>query len=265
MIAITNDNTAFPHIENAVVVNKLEKMTGADMLISPLDISASKIGLIREHLNNKAILVQVKLGVDLAASVGERLASSLVRMHEIAPTQAQRVLLFVGTLACDAEGHAIIDGRGVDQYVPGINYWSCQTSLDAWSERGGVVVQLSRVGLLAEWCRRKEQRLKKYLSDPVEFFYPDKPNLLDKTVNNNPLQVPIKVSDWRVPMSYLIGPKKSQLLYDKLGDRGGQAFEAMSSYDFESLPKGIYKGDVDKFRQRMNLGRGEKLKVVTSE
>jgi hypothetical protein len=66
-------------------------------------------------------------------------------------------------------------------------------------------------------------------------------------------------------MSYLIGPKKSQLLYDKLGDRGGQAFEAMSSYDFESLPKGIYKGDVDKFRQRMNLGRGEKLKVVTSE
>ena len=148
--------------------------------------------------------------------------------------------------------------------MPGVNYWACQTSIEAWSERGGVVAQLSRVGLLAEWCQRKEQRLKEYLANPTQFFYPDKPELFDE-VNNDPLQMPIKINDWRVPMSYLIGPKKAQSLYDALEGHGGFAFDVMS--DPESgvsvkLPKGVYKGDVEKFRQRMNLKPNEKLEVV---
>src|SRR3989304_4908031 len=195
MIALTNDATKFPDIEGAVIVNKLETMTGADMMISPLNIPAGKIGLVRENIANKAILVQVKLGADLAASVGERLASSLIKMREVAPSQAQRVLLFVGTLACNSEGRAIIDGREIDQFVPGVNYWACQTSLEAWSERGGAVAQLSRVGLLAEWCQRKEQRLKEYLANPTQFFYPNKPDL-DEIADSDPLQIPIKINDW---------------------------------------------------------------------
>ena len=264
MIALTNDATKFPSIEGVVIVNKLEAMTGADAMISPLDIPAGKIGLIREHLANKAILVQVKLGTDLAASVGERLASSLIRMREVAPAQAQRVLLFVGTLACNSEGRAIIDGREIDQYVPGVNYWACQTSLEAWSERGGVVAQLSRIGLLAEWCQRKEQRLKEYLTNPTQFFYPNKPDL-DEIADSDPLQIPIKINDWRVPMSYLIGPKKAQSLYDALEGHGGWAFDVMSDPESGAsvkLPKGVYKGDVEKFRQRMNLKPNEKLEVV---
>ena len=266
MIALTNDQTNFPNIEGAIIVNKLEALTGADMIISPLDIPCSKIGLIREHIANKAILVQVKLGADLAASVGERLASSLIKMREVAPAQAQRVLLFVGTLACNSEGRAIIDGREVDQLVPGVNYWACQTSLEAWSERGGVVAQLSRVGLLAEWCQRKEKRLKDYLANPTQPFYPDKPELFDDG-DSDPLQIPIKINDWRVPMSYLIGPKKAQSLYEAVEGHGGFAFDVMSdpaSGTSVKLPKGVYKSDVEKFRLRMNLKANEKLEVVSN-
>ena len=88
---------------------------------------------------------------------------------------------------------------------------------------------------------------------------------MEEIEEGDPLQIPIKINDWRVPMSYLIGPKKAQSLYDAVLGHGGFAFDVMS--DPESgvsvkLPKGVYKGDVEKFRQRMNLKSNEKLEVV---
>ena len=106
--------------------------------------------------------------------------------------------------------------------------------------------------------------MKEYLTNPTQFFYPNKPDL-DEIADSDPLQIPIKINDWRVPMSYLIGPKKAQSLYDALEGHGGWAFDVMSDPESGAsvkLPKGVYKGDVEKFRQRMNLKPNEKLEVV---
>ena len=265
MIALTNDATKFPAIEGETVVNGLEAMTGADALISPLDMPCTKLALIREHLdNNGAILIQVKIGLDLAASVGNRLAHSLIKMREVAPRQSQRVLLFAGTLACDADGKALIDGRRVDENVPGVNWAACQTSLEAWCERGGVVYQLSRANLLGHWLQAKEKRLKHYADNPREFFFPDKPELIenDADLASDPLQIPVKINDWRIPMAFLVGPKKAQLLFEAVQGHGGYAFKYISDPRMvEFMPKGIYKSDMDKFRQRMCLAPDEIIEV----
>lgn len=256
MIALTNDVTKFPVIDKAVIVNDLESWTGADLLISGLDMPCSKLALVKEHIEAGAIIVQVKIGLDLAASVGYRLSDSLIRMREIAPRQAQRILLFVGTLACDHDGKAIIDGRNVEENVPGVNFWAVQSSLDAWSERGGTVIQLSRLSLLNEWVQRKETRLKKYLTDPIEYFYPEKPSLIENDLDmaSDPLQIPIKITDGRVPLSYLIGPVKAQKMYIACKGDIAQAFEHLSNpEDWPYLPKGVFKSDAEKFVERMGL------------
>lgn len=250
------EGSTMPKVEGAIVVEGLESMTGADCMISGIDLPATKLALIQEHVAEKAILIQLKRSLDLAASVGLRLGESLIKMREIAPMQSQRVLLFVGTLGCDSDQRAIIDGRRVDDAVPGVNYWAVQSSLDAWSERGGVVVQLSRIGLLADWLTRKEERLKKYIAEPKAYFYPEKPSIVEEDLSQQStgLQIPIKINDGRVSLAYTIGPKKAQLMWEACkGDIVMIFYHLSNPDDWPHLPKGVYPSDGQKFCDRMGL------------
>lgn len=266
MIAIDSSElrstSTMPDIPDLCVMDDLEEMTGSDLMVSPIDLPCKKLALIREHLDNGAILIQMKRGMDLASSVGNRLSMSLIKMREVAPRQSQRVLLFVGTLACDADGRAIIDGRRVDENVPGVNWAACQTSLEAWCERGGVVYQLSRSTLLVHWLKAKEKRLKEYLENPVQHFFPDRPELIEAQANDDPLQIPIRINDWRVPCSWLIGPKKTQAIFDAVHGHGGLAYKYLSDLRLKDLlPPGVYESDQRKFRQRMCLADDEIIEV----
>lgn len=262
MIVIANDRTKYPPIEGAVYSDILESITGSDILVSPADLPATKPALIREHLEDcGALLLQVKIGLDLASSVGTRLNLSLAKMKEVAPRQCQRVLLFVGTLACDENGRAIIDGRKVDEAVPGVNWAACQTALEAWCERGGVTYQLSRSGLLVHWLKAKEKRLKEYADNPRALIYPEKPEL-NEAQSDDPLQILVRVNDYRVSLSYLIGPKKTQAIHDAVHGHGGLAFKYLSDLRLKDLlPKGVYESDQRKFRQRLCLADDEIIEV----
>ena len=63
-------------------------------------------------------------------------------------------------------------------------------------------------------------------------------------------------------MAFLVGPKKAQLLFDAVQGHGGYAFKYISDPRMvEFMPKGIYKSDMDKFRQRMCLRDDEIIEV----
>ena len=124
-----------PHIPGAGKSDALEAISGADLMVTTLDLPAHSDTMVRYHAERGALLVQRKTGMDLVHSVGDRLNDSLARMHEVAPKQSQRILLFIGVLTCNRDGDAVIDGRNTT-----MKYWHVQGALDKWCDRGDVIV-----------------------------------------------------------------------------------------------------------------------------
>ena len=258
------ESSTMPRIQDSVVLDELESITGADMMISPLHMPAANRTLIVLHIESGAILVQVKRGMDLPSSVGERLVASLVKMREIAPRQAQRVLLFTGILTCEKDGRAEIDGRRVSDNIAGANYWACQSSLEAWCERGGTVYTLSRVSLLPEWAKRKEARLKDYLENPVKRFFPQPPEMWPEENEDDPLQTPQMIRDGRILLATLpgIGTEKANEVWRWAG--ASTIWSLIGLTDLETLkletrPKGIGSKTINAVRRHLSLKEGERI------
>jgi hypothetical protein len=124
----------------------IEEMTGADFIISPLDIPHKSEALIRRHAS-MGLCVQRKDIGDFAASLrpeDNRLWNQLLRMRQICQMPW---LLIIGDLKCDKEGHAVIDGRNTDW-----NYTSLLGAMDWWQRRGGFMSWISRDSLMVDWC-----------------------------------------------------------------------------------------------------------------
>src|SRR3990167_1258460 len=138
----------------------LEERTGADFLITPLAIPVTP-GLLARHTEAGALLVQVKVGLDLAASVGLRMKENLSRMLVAAPRPCQRVLLAVGVLTCNVVGEGEIDGRPLPAQV---TWEGVEAALSWWRLRGGVTAGISRKGLFLAWCEARERQARHVVS-----------------------------------------------------------------------------------------------------
>lgn len=200
------------------VFEELEELTGADLLITPHNLPLAVMTL-PFHLENGAILVQLKRGDDLVASVGDRAASSLARMIS-AGTKAswQRVLLFVGSLNFEAEtGAALINGRP-NTYVGPNTYWAVQGTIEKWIERGGVFSTIPRMSVLQSWISYKMNHIAEYQKYPEHTVYKEKPQLYEPTlemVSGVPLQKVSLIRDWRNTLLTLpgIGEKRAEVIY----------------------------------------------------
>ena len=182
------------NIPDARRVAGLEAITGSDLMVSRLSIPATNRTLITRHIQAGALLTQVKFGEDIASSIGDRLNESLARMVENHARQCQCVLLFVGILTADASGKALINGRKTHLEH---DYHAVKRAMSKWVLRGGVVHELSREGLLEQWCKDQERLLNDCFEHSVKHVYqlgdyPDSP-----PVNDDPLQLPLRVTDGR--------------------------------------------------------------------
>lgn len=206
------------------VSNNLEELTGADFMISPIDIPASTRTLIQKHIDAGALLVQRKTGSDLASSVGTRMNDSLMRMQEYDIRNCQCVLLFVGTLDVNANGYAIING-----FKEKIKYWSLQSAFDKWTDRGGVIKFLLSDNMVGEYLIRKEKHVREFKQFPVKRVWQirDVPNMIDET---DPLQELTSVSNklgdfgyWRPMMVQVpgLGPSRVNAIYRKMKEHYG--------------------------------------------
>lgn len=177
----------------AIVSPQLEALTGADIVVSPLDVPFVP-ALIPKHIEAGAFLIQRKSGRDLSSSVIERLAGSLTRMRDTGAKQSQCVLLFIGVMVCDADGEGKIDNQPIKGFN-GSSFWIVQSAIERWIERGGVYSNLSRPGLTAEWLLAKERHIKQYQVEKVHTLYEQ--DLVFAVAKNDPLQELVLIRDWR--------------------------------------------------------------------
>jgi hypothetical protein len=277
MIAIdateVRTGSTMPSIKEAIVVSDLEKICGADVLISRIDdLSCSKLALIKEHLAEGACLLQLKRGPDLAASIGDRrLNLSLCRMKQITANSHQRWLVTTGILTNkDGDDTAYFDGRALSEWAPGlahIGYRSCQTAIRHWQMRGGRWLHVARLSDLPQALHDFERDLIAMHNKPVLDMYPDAPTLDEDS--DDPFQVMKQIKDWRVMIVASktgIGPELVNELYKRAGGSGGWALDELTDPDPKrERAKGLSMARVSNFRQRLHLKDDEMITVEKVE
>lgn len=262
LIADTSERRVLDQVEDIASVKVvysdcLEELTGADLMITNLGAPLVP-ALLKAHIESGAILVQIKRGNDLPASVGPRANSSLARMIDcgtFAPWQ--RVLLFVGTLGYDAEsGAAIINGKHISHLGPH-TYWAVQGTLEKWVERGGVVSFLPRMSMLPGWLGLKMGHLAEYQREPVKQVYKIYPQIyqeVPENVHGVTLQKLELVKDWRNTLLTLpgLGEKRVEAIYNYIiANTDGSLMQALfllTDVEEAKPVPGIGAGTVQKIR-----------------
>lgn len=250
------------------IVPDLEEWTGADLMISPLSLPVTEV-LLSKHLERGAILIQIKRGHDLVASIiDNRLNSSLAKMRACGAKQSQCLLLFVGNLF-NADGKCVINGTEAKMYGDR-PYWQVYGAMSKWWKRGGVVESLPRFDMLPDWARMTERHLKEMLNDKHVQVYPDDRFYLADA--NDPLQELELVTDWRRTLASIpgLGPKRIEALYKVMGSGELSQFSQMTllqalvwltTYEF-AKQAGIGAGLVDNIRRWIGIDEGFELCVM---
>jgi len=143
----------------------LERMTGADFLITPHDnkklppLTGSVVSraALRLHCRD-GILIQRKSGGDLLSSIRE-LPEFLARMQE---WQDSPWLVVTGISKGKHDRVKVfgkVRTRWKWQHVSG--------ALDAWQDRGGCIKMLDLDADLTDWFRMRERRCREWLKTPV--------------------------------------------------------------------------------------------------
>lgn len=245
-------------LPKAIRVEHLEEWTGGDMLISTLSVPCKTRALLQKHIDSSALIVQVKLGEDLAASVGDRLNEHIARMRECTRRVAQHWLLFIGVLTCEGSGDALINGRKTHM---GMKFDTVDGAIVGWIARGGVYYSLSRIGLLESWCEDMERRLGQYEAQQYKMVlhqtdYPaDLPNIAD-----DPLQIPIRVTDGRLTLVSLpgLGIELVERTWAYCGNLKS-SLNFLTDVSNASKVEGIGKLKIERIRKYFGLEDGEQL------
>jgi len=234
-------------IDYGYVWNSVERETGGDFIIAPEVCPTHKVillcrkltvaqvatrlnipiidvvkmraeeedmdSVLFEYLYRGSLVVQRKSGSDLIASIqGPRLEESLSRMNRAVPFRSQRVLLYTGNFT-EKDGLVLLDGSRT-----GLSYMAFVMALTAWSNRGGVAINLQRDTMILEWIKLVEKQLASYEHQSTKDVYPSVYYPPDMPDDFDLLQMPIEVSDWRKTMITFpgLGPDKVNALKHKL-------------------------------------------------
>jgi len=238
----------------------LERMTGADFLISALDspklTKASPAPIHRIKLQkhtNSGLLVQRKDGNDLLASI-PKLREIYARMSDwvdLVPPW----LLVVGEFKRDRRGKVIVNGRATKW-----NWSSYVGALDGWQLAGGGLTSLPKTKDIMGWVDGwHNEKLARVIKSP------------ERVVIHQPVQVTLK-DDWWVFLSALpeIGPEKARRLADWLPAAWQTpAFALHYLSDLDNIhhprPKGFGPGTFHKIHEFLRLGGHEIIVVKTKE
>lgn len=254
VLSATSRMRDFPH---DMTLDWLEAKTGADLLVSASDeLPCSAWGHVLEHLARGALLVQVKLGHDLAGSVGDHLNSQLDRM-KVAPRSAQRVLLFCGQLAAGADGYALINGQ---RTADGKSYAACLGALYKWNRRGGRVEQLPNDDYIPAWCKMV---LTHQRETDTKQVWPVR-EVWQEVDEDSPLQLLVKVDDFRDTLRSLPGVDKvlANAIWDGCNHDPRLCISFVTDPSSASLVRGFGKKKIATIREYLRLAPNELWTVV---
>lgn len=206
MIIIDSNEQRYEKIYSNVdykVCNFLEKQTGADICVSPIQIPPKTPELLAKHIEAGCLLIQRKSGTDAIQSI-ERLDEVITRMIECGSRQSQRVLLTVGLWEKTPSGNLMIDGN-----ITPCMYMNMILVLSSWCDKGGISIHLQSNDLIPEYLKHREKSVIDYRNDPTPkpFFKKELP-----------LQSLTRIDDWRRTISTFpfIGPERSNMLRDRM-------------------------------------------------
>jgi hypothetical protein len=241
-----------------VIVESLEEMTGADLMLTHLKLPVTP-RLLSKHLESGALLVQIKRGHDLVSSIIDgRLLKSIATMRTLKARPWQCILLFVGMIWMQ-DGKTVINGQPVHLKTTE-PYWAIKSALSRWGKRGGIVETVDRVAQIPEWVQMQERILIDMKEDPILKLY-SKPDTVFEP--DDPLQEVIYINDWRKTLLTLpgIGIKKVDALMEWAGDACTlwEALHFLSTQPLAVQIPGIGKGTVESIRAWLGLKPGMEL------
>jgi len=296
----THSGSTMPVIQSASTSVDLERLTGADVLISSLEVPCTTETLLRIHLKSRCILIQVKRMGDLLSSiVDKRINLAIAKMREWTDAPWQRVIMSTGIFVPNLrEGHTLI-GKPVLQNErtlvplhspePVLPYRAYATIRRRIAMRGAAYLPLTGneelvIELLAmerDFLYLKDKSIKDlFISD--EEFPPDPP------LDDDPLQQVRIVRDGRRILAAFdgIGPVKATSMWNTIKEwnqenrpleRGftPQSWEPTTMQlltwacmskerrKLVGLPKvsGWGEGMYGKVREQLGLGEGEDVRV----
>lgn len=257
----TNSITSIPDAKSCTW---LEEKSGADLMITPLSLPLVP-ATFEKHMKSGAILVQVKHGGDFTNSIGERLNTAIAKMVECAPYchYWQRLLIITGVFIPDYEtGKMLVGAIGNSKNGKVWIIWkdsgkdikAYYSSLRHWIFRGGSVQQLANANDLNEWLTDTEKDLKFILDNPTKEVWPNNLTLYDPPMSDDPLQLPIRVTDFRVTLATFpgIGPVRANELWHTLGPNAANILCWLSDPG-DAQVKGIGNETTKKIREYLGL------------
>lgn len=162
-------------IDASTSLTGLEEHTGADMLISVLDLprvtaigtTASRVAL-EQHCRH-GILIQRKSGTDLLNSIPDlaNIISKMLQWESAAPPW----LLVTGNFIATREGYVSAGGHDT-QWA----YSAFIGALEAWQLRGGGITILTRDSLISQWVTNWYNKIGSVSKDKL--ILPRKPTQL---------------------------------------------------------------------------------------
>ncbi len=243
------NQSLLPALPDAVELPNLESITGADIMLTLEPFPAATETLIQRHIDLGAILFQRKSGLDLAASVGERMNDSLARMKSLKAKSWQSLLLFIGVLTERKDGHGLIDGRDT-----GKTFAQIKSAEMAWSLRGGTFIDLSRASQLEPFLKSLEVKLQHMKENPTKEVWHSLHIPID---SNDPAQLlePIPRSDGRYLLVAIdgIGPKMIKALWKQFGN-AAEILCWLSNPDSNTkLVHGVGPKTIERTRKQLGL------------
>ncbi len=232
----------------------LERATGADLLVSPLDIYLDAIDdtlpsqeAFRHHCESGA-LIQRKNGMDLVGSIA-KLDSIQAKMQKWGN---QTWLLVVGTFFCTETGQL-----SVDHYKTDFSYNAVIGALNWWQLRGGSVVQICSEVHVGAWVRLLVQALEKAADSKEKVVEPK--TVMQRLTNEggfwqDDVRIAAKVTLGSFPG---MGPHRAELLAEKFGSLGC-CMEFLSDIRLwgEMAPKGIGMKTLELARRWLGMTDG---------
>jgi len=238
--------------ELAIALPGLEEQTGADIMIGKYGLpKPANTMLLKMHLDQGALLVQLKFNVDLAASIIDgRLKHSQAKMLDTGAHFSQIVLLFVGWIHEEVDRDMLkpvlmIDNkmqvRDIVSPAKNLTLKSIMKQRLLWAKRGGVFEQIETGKDLSQWIESAAE---------VTFNEPASKQVW------KPKQELFLIDGWRNLLVNLpgLGEKKAQDIYDWLDDKSFYGFmAALEDGSLTDVP-GIGSGTIEKIKRYL---RGE--------
>ncbi len=222
----------------------LEEATGADVLIGVpgLPHPTTPI-LLKRHISAGALLVQIKFGFDLFASIFDgRYKASQAKMLATGASPDQVILLFVGIVLHSKKDKLIVmNGQWMRDMLPMAKNFTYDHYLEQrlmWGERGGIFEVIEMESRVKDWFVAAENVMEKCRNEPVKTFW-------------KPQQKLALIDDWRNILINIpgIGEKHATAIYNKLETKSWRGFmSALESGRLLEIP-GIGSGIIEKIKE----------------